>query len=477
MFAANYSGSMTVNVNGTSTVQDGVTITITETNGVYDMVVANLTLGELRLNGIAGTADGATSAFYADAMATIGSQATPLKGLVRFTAKYLAADLELTVDGQPVKLTFDNSGKAFQLPNGDFEQWHAASGEPDHWHGFKSATGKFASTSNKIVLTKSTDIRPGATGSCAEIQSTFIIVTDANGTITNGRLAANSMTASNTGNHSEMDKNSTDTDNNGDKFYMEYPAKADAIKTWIYFKQGVANKEFPYATLSAVVFDGNYYQDPENKTYTNVAAKAQNKTIEVTDWKELVVPFDYNTYAKNNAAPNAILVTVSTNATPGKGSGKNAVDVLRLDDMELVYLAGINSVTYKGNAIAGETIQLGEGEVPVAADFVVDKQGVGSLAGINVVEKDGNYVAYIYVTSADLKTTQVCTVNMIVPKQTATGDVNADGKIDIIDLNILINIMLGQDKADKYNGRADLNGDGVVDIVDVNNVINLILHS
>ncbi|MBQ0114460.1 MAG: chitobiase/beta-hexosaminidase C-terminal domain-containing protein [Bacteroidales bacterium] len=54
------------------------------------------------------------------------------------------------------------------------------------------------------------------------------------------------------------------------------------------------------------------------------------------------------------------------------------------------------------------------------------------------------------------------------------GDVNLDGKIDVTDLNIIINIMLGSDKKD-YDGRADLNGDGKVDVVDMNQEINLIL--
>ena len=55
------------------------------------------------------------------------------------------------------------------------------------------------------------------------------------------------------------------------------------------------------------------------------------------------------------------------------------------------------------------------------------------------------------------------------------GDVNADGKVDIADVNILINIMLGKDDADNYDGRAYLTDDMVVDIADVNAVINLML--
>ena len=55
-------------------------------------------------------------------------------------------------------------------------------------------------------------------------------------------------------------------------------------------------------------------------------------------------------------------------------------------------------------------------------------------------------------------------------------DVNADGKWDIADVNIVINIMLGKDSADNYNGRAYLTeGDTDVDIADVNLCINKML--
>ncbi len=58
---------------------------------------------------------------------------------------------------------------------------------------------------------------------------------------------------------------------------------------------------------------------------------------------------------------------------------------------------------------------------------------------------------------------------------TKAGDVNADGEVDVTDVNIAINIVLGQDKNENYNGRADLNGDGQVDITDVNLIINSVL--
>ncbi len=55
------------------------------------------------------------------------------------------------------------------------------------------------------------------------------------------------------------------------------------------------------------------------------------------------------------------------------------------------------------------------------------------------------------------------------------GDVNADGAIDAIDLNILINIVLGNDNADNYQGRADVHADGNIDGSDINDLVNIIL--
>ena len=58
-----------------------------------------------------------------------------------------------------------------------------------------------------------------------------------------------------------------------------------------------------------------------------------------------------------------------------------------------------------------------------------------------------------------------------------SGDVNGDGIVDVSDVNIIINIMLGKDTASKYNGRADVTGDGSVDVSDINTCLNIILGS
>ena len=54
------------------------------------------------------------------------------------------------------------------------------------------------------------------------------------------------------------------------------------------------------------------------------------------------------------------------------------------------------------------------------------------------------------------------------------GDVNADGVADGLDLNTIINIVLGKDYSN-YDGRADMDGDGSVDGNDINQMINILL--
>ena len=57
------------------------------------------------------------------------------------------------------------------------------------------------------------------------------------------------------------------------------------------------------------------------------------------------------------------------------------------------------------------------------------------------------------------------------------GDVNADGNIDVFDLNILINITLGKDNAENYERRAFITSDEIVDIFDINQLINILLNN
>ena len=55
------------------------------------------------------------------------------------------------------------------------------------------------------------------------------------------------------------------------------------------------------------------------------------------------------------------------------------------------------------------------------------------------------------------------------------GDINGDGKVDITDVNMIVNVMLGKTTASSCKGDPNVDGQGGIDIADVNAVINIML--
>lgn len=223
-----------------------------------------------------------------------------------------------------------------QILNSDFEVWGTEfENVPVGWHSFESVTGTsifvgFAKSTAHTSMEKS-GLHSGTTGhSCIKVVPRNLTIALANGTITTGRMYAGDYTPSSSKNHAQMDMSVTET-SNGTPYYAELSEKPDYIAAWLKFISN--DSENPYATISAIITDGTYYQDPENKEYTNVYAKAKNAGIVSNGgkWQRIVVPF---TIQNGGITPKGILVTISTNATPGKG---NENDVLYVDDLELIY--------------------------------------------------------------------------------------------------------------------------------------------
>lgn len=63
-----------------------------------------------------------------------------------------------------------------------------------------------------------------------------------------------------------------------------------------------------------------------------------------------------------------------------------------------------------------------------------------------------------------------CTV-----KKMLRGDVNGDGVVNVGDINVVVNIILGGKASPEVMKRADVNGDGLVNISDINLLISIIL--
>lgn len=509
--ATDYKGNLTVSINGEGSTQPA-TISIVENAGKYNLSILNFMLGEgesvlpvgnIVIDHVPGAVNGGLTTLCTNQEIQIPAGNVegvaedewlgPLLGNVpvemnaRFTAEYVVTDIHINMVelDQVIDVKFENVGTHFQMPNSDFETWSTANNAPKNWHGFESVKVKnplFNSAKSNTKLISSSLIRPGSKGvKSAVVTCSKVVGVIANGTMTNGRLYAGSMTPTDPANHSETNLSSTDKDANGDPFATPMYAKPDSVKFWMRFTQAKAQASYPNAAFNAVITDGTYYQDPENKTYTNkVAVAAPNKAdMTVGDWRLVSCPFDYASYAANGAEAKAILLTVSTNATPGKGSFSNGVaDSVYVDDLEFVYLAGIKSISFKGQALDLATIQttgieLAADEAVSAADFEVVKEGEDAKVTKLVEATADGYVAVITAVSADLKTQVAYEINIKKPAAPVLkGDINGDGVLDVADASALIDMVLNSGTCTEV---ADVNGDGALDVADVTELITLIL--
>lgn len=516
--ATDYKGNLTVSINGEGSTQPA-TISIVENAGKYNLSILNFMLGEgesvfpvgnIVIENVTGAVAGNLTTLYVNKNITIqkGNVAgiaddawlgpmlgeVPVKMSSSFnTNGFLGVNIDIDMVstlGQVIKVTFENVGNHFQMPNSDFETWSDKNNAPRHWHGFESPKGGYAgSAKSNTKLVSSKWIRPGSAGSkSALLTCSKILGIIANGTMTNGVLNAGSMSAADASNHSETDLSSTSKDANGDPFSTPIYAKPDAVRFWMRFVQAdpSATAGYPYAAFNAVVTDGTYYQDPEDKTYHNkVAVAAPNlENMRAGDWRQVTCDFDYAKYASNKADAKAILMTFSTNATPGKGSAVTSsfklvkADSVYIDDLELVYAAGIKSISFKGQALDLATIQttgieLAADEAVSAADFEVVKEGEDAKVTKLVEATADGYVAVITAVSADLKTQVAYEINIKKPAAPVLkGDINGDGVLDVADASALIDMVLNSGTCTEV---ADVNGDGALDVADVTELITLIL--
>lgn len=330
----------------------------------------------------------------------LGKVPVELRASLKGSNLYAVIDINMESLDQIINVVFGS--RNYQIPNSGFEDFHTAgkADEPNHWHSFQSATGSLASmVTGNIHLTKSTDVRPGTSGETSvKLVPVSVIVAMANGTMTTGRMVAGSMSAKDPKNHAETDISNTDKDANGDPFYTLMDGRPDAVKVWA--KTKVKSGD---ATISAVITDGTYYQDPEDKTYNNVFSKAQSGINTGEQWQEIVVPFKEQ---GNNVEPKAILVTISTNGTPGKGDKK---DYIIVDDLSLVYNPEAQSIKFNGKEIDGFSPTTYEYTIDDTADpskISVEAKGVAS-----VTLGDDNKTVTVITSGEDLSSTATYTIH------------------------------------------------------------------
>ncbi len=478
MMAKDYTGHLVIDVNGVPVEKDaninieksGDSYTLTLKN--FDITLAGETMavGTIQLDNVKyTTVDGLTTLSYNDNTTIkdgddgreymMVDQEVPIDMTGRLTDNIFATSIDINLGIMTVSVDFTTEG--FQIPNSGFEDFHTAtltyekktytSDEPNAWHSFMSASGNetyiaLAGSSPHTFI--SNQVRPGSTGKqSVKLLALNAIIAIANGTITTGRMNTGSSKATDVdNNYAWMDMSKTNVDANNDPFYAKMNGMPDSLEVWMIFGQGDPNKakDHPYATVTAIITDGTEFHEPAptGVTYTNIVGEARNAKIESTngEWKKITIPFNYDDFKANNATPRAILATISTNADAGMGSVNDSILV---DDVRLIYNAGVKSMSVKGNdvtLIEGQTEYNTTATGDINADDInVVSDGQGAFITKQLESVDGGVKATITVISNDLKTTNTYTINITggttgvkkvetVKNQTVSAIYNANGQ-------------------------------------------------
>lgn len=460
MSAKGYTETLVVSVNGTATRQTATISVDKNTDGTYNfnlknfmlkaegqaMGIGNITLNNLEAaksdkGDVVTTSQNINITAGDDPKVTtwmgpmLGTIPLNLKLLVNENKLYTLIDIDMQKTlGQTIHVTF---GGNYQLPNSGFEDYRTEQisklnksyqqvtvnvEEPLNWHSFASATGDYAQAANAFSdahTYSSTEIRPNSTGKKSLLLTSSLVLgfKIANGTITTGRMQAGDMDAPNTKNCAFLSTDSTSTDSHGDPFYALMDGTPDSIAVWVKFKQGTPSEEHPYATISTAITDGTYYQDPQDKVYTNVVATAKDAQIASNDfaWQRIVVPFNYN---DNDVKAKAMLVTISTNADAGQGS---AADSLYVDDISLIYNVDKPTVTVNGQAVTLDKEEVSANAAdPANAVVVASTANKGSFAAVSELSNtDTQRKLQLLYCSDDLQT--IKTYTLVINKDTEAG--------------------------------------------------------
>ena len=317
---------------------------------------ADLVLVDMVLNNN-GTLSSGCAATYVKSISASSLSESSMSFTMSLTTPSHPVSVAMTFDGEKV------TKRNYELKNGGFEGgW--SNNEPTGWHSFPSATGLFSGFVNGTdQISQSTDVRPGTTGShSVKIQTKITLGAKGNGNCTNGQINAGSKTATDaSGNY-----NFSDPSNNG--YNTEFVGQPDSLVFWAKYIPGGGSvtDNSNKARANAVITQNARYQDPETGSYGSVKvgnAEINYSATSSKGWQRLSTPFVYTSLDPKTAA--YILVTFSSNATPGGGNAsKNSPDVVYLDDAEIIYNHALS--TFK---MGNNTISFSNGHANTTAEF------------------------------------------------------------------------------------------------------------
>lgn len=250
--------------------------------------------------------------------------------------------------------TWANAQGVYQIPNSDFEgDWTTnergqyVEVTPESWNSFYKAQGSATGLAFLVKgqigpLSKASEAHSG-TGAALITSVENMIGTISNGNLTTGIVNMGNTTADNPENYNFSDMSSED----GCCKFLGLP---DAVRFWVKFDSKNSSKG--NASANMILHTDAGYSDPSTRMGVEAEAasriaKAFQEITPNNSWVEYVVPFIYNEndLYQSYKGQKYLLASFSTNKTPGKGTGG---DALAVDDIQMIYYSDLSSLSYDG---------------------------------------------------------------------------------------------------------------------------------
>lgn len=235
----------------------------------------------------------------------------------------------------------------YQIPNSDFEQEWVKLGEktePGHgWYSFVSAGGSFAT----FAPNTTTQVEGYNSAKAVSINSQRILIANANGNLTTGKINMGSFTPTNEANYNYTSRSTED----GNCPFVGIP---DTVRCYAKFTRGGEG----YNAAGTFIVHGDVdFKDPHESSENIATYEVARAVLDIapsTDWQPVTASFTYSKTAEQieSAAElqtRYMLASFTTNPTPGGSAG----DELIIDDVVLVYNSRLASLAYNGTAIEG----------------------------------------------------------------------------------------------------------------------------
>ena len=285
----------------------------------------------------------------------------------------------------------------YQIPNSDFEQEWVKLGEktePGHgWYSFVSAGGSFAT----FAPNTTTQVEGYNSAKAVSINSQRILIANANGNLTTGKINMGSFTPTDKANYNYTSRSTED----GNCPFVGLP---DTVRCYAKFTRGGKG----YNAAGTFIVHGDVdFKDPHESSENIATYEVARAVLDIapsTDWQPVTASFTYSKTAEQieSAAElqtRYMLASFTTNPTPGGSAG----DELIIDDVELIYNSQLASLAYNGTAI--ENFDKDEQYYTVTGEYTDDcltAVSDGAGASVKVSYNAENRIATITVEGNDI---------------------------------------------------------------------------